>query len=103
MTELKPCPFCGEPEEHESNCYILMIARVIEDYWKEIPLYTDEELEEAWNTRAERTCKPEVEHHGGLILTRYPCCGYELKVYRYSPYPEVAFNNCPNCGAKVVW
>lgn len=50
----------------------------------------------------ERTCKPEIENHGDLILTRYPCCGYELKVYRYSPYPEEAFNNCPNCGAKAV-
>lgn len=50
----------------------------------------------------ERTCVPEFEYRGDLILTRYPCCGYELKEYRYSPYPEVAINNCPNCGAKVV-
>lgn len=50
----------------------------------------------------ERTCKPTIEHHGDLIKTTYPCCGYELKEYKYSPYPEVAFNYCPNCGAKVV-
>lgn len=119
MTELKPCPFCGGEAELRSEyssdsgywfrvdcnnkgCMGLTKRpswdQVCSTGWRDI----EQEAIEAWNTRAERTCKPEIENHGDLILTRYPCCGYELKVYRYSPYPEEAFNNCPNCGAKVV-
>lgn len=106
---LKPCPFCGEqPEINEYHGFATPHYSV--DCMNDsCPAYvgsslkeTKQEAIEAWNTRAEKMCKPEVEHHGDLILTRYPCCGYELKEYRYSPYPEVAFNNCPNCGAKVV-
>lgn len=97
MTELKPCPFCG------GRPIILNApwAKYRGDYMKQVHcksthcvtlgLFRDEEEAiEAWNTRAERTCKPKPGNLQGIVVCE---CG--------DPFPEY-YEYCPYCGAKVV-
>ena len=99
MNELKPCPFCGgEAELNESasglpyfsiwckneNC--IAGAVQVRDFDKE-------RLVNAWNTRAERTC-------------RYICDGKKHafacdKCGCLEPCSD-RVNYCCDCGAKVV-
>ena len=51
------------------------------------------ELIEAWNTRAERTCRYESTNRCTWVCTS---CGREVEILHYG------YNYCPNCGAKVV-
>ena len=104
--ELKPCPFCGgEAELNESesvftyfsiwckneNC--IAGAVQVKDFDKE-------RLVNAWNTRAERTCKM-IPNGDADFAATLACsvCGNVESVYAIS---ADEFNYCPNCGAKVV-
>lgn len=99
MEELKPCPFCGGD-----------VSIKIHDFSNGTRLYTpkckcgagivrvfDTEAEAiaAWNTRAERTCKPILAEDG------FACdkCGYWWPLKHYDNGKPCY---CPNCGAKVV-
>lgn len=64
--------------------------------------YSPEEIErcknaaiEAWNTRAERTCRF-LNDGRGILWCDAEGCDYEMDDYLTIP------NYCPNCGAKVV-
>ena len=66
-SELLPCPFCGEEhiclfDEHDDNGLSFAVGCVTEDCHGHVAISwhfdTKEEAIEAWNTRAERTCKP---------------------------------------------
>lgn len=104
--ELKPCPFCGGDAEtcsyyFEEKDMTLWQVRCKERPCKvEHPCYTadsfisfatEAEAVEAWNTRAERTCR--YEHIEGTWYKT--SCGK-----RYDGV--VPPNYCPDCGAKVV-
>lgn len=122
MTELKPCPCCGpkafitpstkcDPQagKHcwtaELRCHECGLNISRSEATEKEALH---EAIEAWNTRAERTCKPDVfmdeqitesiqrwlgECECGAIL------GEGTDEYRVS----LCFPNyCPCCGAKVV-
>ena len=115
-SELKPCPFCGgearlvdrrkqcvvSPGVYEvpwmvecSNrrtCPALMLTT-----W---PYATEEEAIEAWNTRAERTCR-NVAKERGCWSVEFLCseCGHEAYHYDYKP---AVGEHCLGCGAKVV-
>lgn len=116
MTEIKPCPFCKStsnlPWEHEEWCFIRKHADSEEDYYKagfgggefnrktahehKFDRHSNEELIEAWNTRAERTCRYDTINPGHFdtecgrfAYWNHDGCG--------SP-PEY----CPHCGGKVV-
>ena len=101
--ELKPCPFCPDGGK-------LFINGGVGCRWVECsscgcdgPAYeTEAEAVEAWNTRAERTCRNTTRH-------RY--YGFECSECKWSAYEpndygnDVCFDDfdyCPNCGAKVV-
>ena len=120
MSELKPCPFCGEQVQmgvnREStvreyyigcmNCHI----RLYKIGYKRF--YTEAEAIAAWNSRAERTCKPygEWERVSQTQEVRhiYCGCGEYLGMDRRNSFPfEIEYkadlpNYCPNCGCKVV-
>ena len=104
-TKLLPCPFCGGEAQ---------VARTAAGYWAaycEEPMCgrvgnfkTEAEAIEAWNTRAERTCR---------MTDRGECS--ECGAYIVRAWTEVhdfngdmkridlrSHNYCPNCGAKVV-
>ena len=103
MTELKPCPFCGGEAKilrdiHgvvSCSCGAVVTAKHKNDTAEAIA---------AWNSRAERTCKWELEH-SGTLYDKWRCskCGY-LHVESRTDGGATDFdpNFCPNCGSKVV-
>lgn len=108
MTELKPCPCCGpkafitpsikcDPQAgkhcwtaelrcHECGLNISRTAATEQE-----ALY---EAIKAWNTRAERTCKPKWKRDSQGYLTLV--CDMCHKPIDYTD------NFCAECGAKVV-
>ncbi|HIS39940.1 MAG TPA: Lar family restriction alleviation protein [Candidatus Aphodovivens avistercoris] len=99
MSELEPCPFCGgEAEEIEpprkgywmgfwrircTGCHALM-------HGSHRGMNRD-----AWNRRAERTCREEWVP-GSVGGTSVPVCSNCGRGW------EAAEVYCPNCGARVV-
>lgn len=107
MTELKSCPFCGEQPEIRKypdlegaqysvdclndSCQVCACC---------VLMNTKEEAIEAWNTRAERTCKNLYKHADS---PRFWCSECDFKSnWPISDGRAVEPRRCPNCGAKVV-
>ena len=101
MSELKPCPFCGASVEvlsdghrtwglvrHHDGCLFPNMRN------HEIPEYDFE----AWNTRAERTCR-NLDHDPYW----FECseCKCTCSVDYWGGGLGIP-NYCPNCGAKAV-
>lgn len=99
--ELKPCPFCGGLAHTRqkllidgthigyvvfcSNCNVFLHG------------YRRKKTIEAWNTRAERTCKQVLtECNDGLMPPFTAHCSRCGAQWGYTP------NYCPDCGARVV-
>lgn len=98
MSELKPCPFCGgEAEVHPSNDWDAKFIGATFFVWcdrcesRGDYYNTEAEAIEAWNTRAERTCRREVESEACICSE----CGGSLPQWARCNY-------CPNCGARVI-
>lgn len=104
--ELKPCPFCGGEATMSSYTYSLSglgTQYKVECEGHDCPAqptvdwhyWTAEEAAEAWNTRAERTCR--MNRYNSAV---WACseCG---RGYMESLLPEVG-EYCMGCGAKVV-
>ena len=97
MTELKPCPFCGGEARFKGEHFVGEPSR----YWIEChecpaSMEAGDDMEktiEAWNTRAERTCRdlyPDSDYHFGCSE-----CGYVART-------EDWFRYCPRCGRRVT-
>ena len=111
--EIKPCPKCGQPVtgrlcggpaaygcrewDYEVECECGLV-------WDFSPGDVDEEEAvrrgiEAWNARAERTCRIDGVCGGGNCVTTT----YRLSCGHSAVMPEgTRFGYCPNCGAKVM-
>ena len=94
IEELKPCPFCGGDAEitkwHEGyfvECKKQRCGGTIGAY------KAKQKAIEAWNTRAERTCRFESTNRCTFVCTS---CGREVETLHYG------YNYCPDCGAKVT-
>ena len=105
MDGLKPCPFCGGRATMDGD------PRVADDWvfcldcgaMGAYKLGKDKAIE-AWNTRAERTCRMthewvrpcEEDGCDRLHVVQWTCSECEFDFEGARP------NYCPNCGAKVV-
>lgn len=96
--KLKPCPFCGvnglpHPLDHKEGCYLRYFYEIL----AERASTSGDVMREAWNTRAERTCRNDNDNDP----SRFRCsrCGWQ----DWDTYTaDSAFSYCPNCRAKVV-
>ena len=100
---LKPCPFCGgEPDEYEGDygngiCCTgcgAMVGEPIHMDYRVTERVSIEQAIEAWNTRAERTCKNLKQP--GYNYMKCSACGE--KAYQ----GDRQYSYCPWCGAEVV-
>ena len=107
MTELLPCPFCGGEASigrrdycfEDSNEYA-MSAHYVECstcYVRTIEYKSKDGAADAWNRRAERTCRN--VHHAPEFLFKCSECG--AKAYPDGMLKEQV-TYCPRCGARVV-
>jgi Lar family restriction alleviation protein len=107
-TELLPCPFCGKANtlkiqkpkgRYTAPDNYFVVCDVKDDGCGASGgiKRTDAEAIAAWNTRAERTCKP-TEPERCLDGTDCPAwlCSECGELF------ELGANFCSNCGAKVV-
>ena len=111
MSELLPCPFCGETAS-VIETYDDAIKRYAYQVMCLMPLcnaqtgvWTDKDAAvEAWNTRSERTCENITIGMGHSEIFLCSECGYgftDIYLPKEGEYPFVP-NYCPNCGSKVV-
>ena len=105
MSKLKPCPFCGGEATFHTygrTCNVVCDDCLIGTRLEHIDEY--EVAIDAWNTRAERTCRMElVDIIGGIRHVRR-CEECEAELSNDLSAIEGAWlpNYCPNCGARVV-
>lgn len=116
MTELKPCPFCGGTNLKIKGGIGKYVSCLDCDNGAHFPgegsTANENDAIEAWNTRAERTCKivryetgEPAEYDCDEVLWHCESCHEEVAIYAYNEdgdswADKPAF--CPNCGAKVV-
>ena len=102
--ELKPCPFCGVTFEIWCDKYrTWAIAK--HKPWCFFPNMHNHEIPEqdfdAWNTRAERTCR-NLDKHYDIMFKCSECGHWESQDFDGEKMLPQTWNYCPNCGAKVV-
>ena len=131
MSELLSCPFCGGEAETltaesmyggylfgimcndcrsrgdvydtEAEAIAAWNTRVDYHGYEQAAIEAWESIK-AWNSRAERTCKWELEH-SGTLYDKWRCskCGYLFVEPRCDQnYTDLEPNYCPNCGRKCI-
>lgn len=104
--ELRECPFCGGDARIIAKPYETKVCVGCDDdtclgFYGLGWLYdTEREAAEAWNRRAERTCKRR-NHDTDDYYMRYCSCSRCNSAWFEDIYDN-PFSYCPHCGAKVV-
>lgn len=99
MSELLPCPFCGgEAHTYKNNLWHVACEQALCGCVTMSAFITEAEAIDAWNTRAERTCRNVDEEYPYFECSECGC--HAVVGYRGSGAGLP--NYCPNCGAKVV-
>lgn len=105
MNKLKPCPFCGGTAKKVYKSSGQTIHIECEQCRAQFPKSTNENAyDEAWNSRAERTCC--IEYHYGEWYCH--ACGQMVGTCDTASILHIDGNAielwgyCPMCGAKVV-
>lgn len=97
--ELKPCPFCGGEAEFETygGTACAVTCRKCRCGTPTVSLNDGERAVEAWNRRAERTCRAVMPPCEPGVEEIPVCseCGKQLLLDDDECY-------CPNCGARLV-
>lgn len=102
MTELKPCPFAKPGEVHHTRTITAVgESWVLCSCGASGPTFSGVDSERkaigAWNTRAERTCKPLYFEYG-----EGACCSECGRRLHYDEHTESDYPPYCGCGAKVV-
>ena len=121
QSDLKPCPFCGgdaklrhDYSSESGGWYVIDClnhgcmrsersaweGQQVSTGWRK----TESEAIEAWNTRAERTCRNLSDDDNWFCCSK---CGAETRGFMVDDFAMAveigkAASRCPNCGAKVV-
>ena len=105
MVELKPCPFCGGEARkvYRSSGGTTHIECTVcrAQFLKST---CENAYDDAWNTRAERTCKivtkdnlGETDGDGDVWHECTSC----HRQWDYGDLPKHGLNYCPGCGARI--
>lgn len=110
MAELLPCPCCGS--EHVESCREFWSGAAPADSEFSDEVFCDDcgvtaPSIEAWNTRAERTCRnisnpPEGFYCSECHWGDFAEPSHLLTSAKFTGSIHGGLNYCPNCGAKVV-
>ena len=121
--ELKPCPFCGGEAKaffceksgtYDVQCQQCGALPFLGRKRGPSRFKSMDDVIAAWNRRAERTCRVEVERRKlsqtqTAVVKTCSECGFEFGVEKENAFPfEVTLNvvvppsYCPNCGARIV-
>ena len=96
---LRPCPFCGGEAEFETygGTACAVTCRKCRCGTPTVRLNDGERTVDAWNRRAERTCR--VVRYGEPSSTGVPrerhCSECGGRLTRFGSY-------CPHCGARII-
>lgn len=110
MQELKPCPFCGGTasmnrreyyfEDSGEHAMTAHYAECGKCFARTVEYKSEDGAADAWNRRAERTCRMEYnEEWSGDEL--YPTECYNCSECHHMT-SDGMLSYCPNCGAKVT-
>ena len=105
MSDLKPCPFCGEEarltystDNHRKPYVTCDTPKCPGCNTYQWHYHTEAEAIEAWNRRAERTAMVWKPAKGRPVYESGICsCGSVLTVLQRD------FVYCPHCGSKLEW
>lgn len=102
--QLKPCPFCGRAAMTATAKNGLTTVACTECECEFGWFESYDAAVEAWNTRAERTCKNVwkdwSEWHA--LFECSVCGAYSHRFIRHKDGTMDSTRYCPHCGAKVV-
>lgn len=102
MSKLKPCPFCGgEGDWYEVKPgYGYVSCDTCDATIGCFDALPKQDAIDAWNTRAERTCR-NTEQPGEGFFTCSACNGSAVIEWTTGGWGKP--NYCPTCGARVVY